>query len=63
MEMKKQYCQWYRYETQLLKAIKNLNDMYYKLAKPHFRSMESIQNEVDSFLNDSEIDIDEFLNS
>ena len=25
--------------------------------------MESIQNEVDSFLNDSEIDIDEFLDS
>ena len=64
MKMKKQYQQWYRYESRLLKAIENLNLMYYKLAKPHFKSMENIQREVDAFFDDNEIDdIDVFLES
>ena len=64
MEMKEQYCQWYKYESQLLKAIENLNVIYYRLAKPHFKSLENIEKETDAFLEDNEIDdIDRFLES
>lgn len=63
MEMKEQYRQWYKYESRLLKAIEDLNIMYYKLAKPHFKSMEKIQSEADSFLDNNEIDdVDKILN-
>ena len=63
--MKEQYRQWYKYESRLLKAIENLNIMYYKLAKPYFKSIEDIQNDVDSFLNNNVIEkeADNFLNS
>jgi len=65
IEMKEKYRQWYKYESRLLKAIENLNVMYYKLAKPYFKSIEDIQNEVDSFLDNNEIEeeANKFLNS
>ncbi|CAG8721262.1 17045_t:CDS:1, partial [Acaulospora morrowiae] len=56
IEMKEQYRQWYRYESRLLKAIENLNTMYYKLAKPHFKSLKNIQSEIDSLLNNNDIE-------
>jgi hypothetical protein len=62
MEMKEQYKQWYRFEPRLLKAIEDLNRLYYKLAKPHFKDLTKIRSEIGNFLDNNEIDnIDEFL--
>ncbi|CAG8608935.1 10734_t:CDS:2 [Ambispora leptoticha] len=47
MEMKEQYKQWYRFEPRLLKAIEDLNCLYYKLAKPHFKDLTKIRSEID----------------
>ncbi|CAG8813902.1 36763_t:CDS:2 [Gigaspora margarita] len=65
MEMKEQYKQWYRFEPKLLKAIGDLNLLYYKLAKPYFKDLTKIRSEIDNFLDNNEINnidnIDKFL--
>jgi len=62
MEMKEKYKQWYRFEPKLLKAIGDLNLLYYKLAKPYFKDLTKIRSEIDNFLDNNEIDdIDKFL--
>src|SRR5260363_221443 len=49
MEMKEQYKQWYRFEPKLLKAIGDLNLLYYKLAKPYFKDLTKVRSEIDNF--------------
>ncbi|CAG8835405.1 33044_t:CDS:2, partial [Gigaspora margarita] len=62
MEIKEQYKQWYRFEPKLLKAIGDLNLLYYKLAKLYFKDLTKIRSEIDNFLDNNEIDnIDKFL--
>src|SRR5260363_371473 len=62
IEMKEQYKQWYRFEPKLLKAIGDLNLLYYKLAKPYFKDLTKVRSEIDNFLNNNEIDnIDKYL--
>ena len=64
IQMKEQYNQWYKFEPQLLKAIEDLNLLYYKVAKPYFRDLTKIRSEIDNFLNNNEInDIYDYFNS
>ena len=63
--MKKEYKNWYRFESLLLKVVEKLNIMYYRLAKDHFSTKENLRKETDDFLNDNDntddMDADEFL--
>ncbi|CAG8843498.1 9975_t:CDS:1, partial [Gigaspora margarita] len=62
IEIKEQYKQWYRFKPKLLKAIEDLNLLYYKLAKPYFKDLTKIRSKIDNFLDNNEIDnIDKFL--
>jgi hypothetical protein len=62
MQIKEQNKQWYRFDPELLKAIEDLNLLYYKLAKPYFKDLTKIRSEIDNFLDSKENDsIDKFL--
>ena len=42
---------WYKNDREILKAIENLNKLYYEIAKDYFRSEEEIDRELEDFIN------------